>query len=255
MENIFIQNRKGLRMALRISIEPENKKLVFLMHGLGARKEYPHMLVLEEEFLKKGYNVINIDTTNSNNASDVSDKGPTLTGMYEDLEDTINWAKTQNFYTHPFALAGQSLGAQTIILYASKNPQMTNLVVSCAMPWLNGKIEVKQNKRTSTILKEGFFTQTSKTTGKTLKITKSYLDDFEKYDFAPLVQNITADTHIIVGTKDTEYHIENNKKLYELLTCKKSLQILENVPHDLANTPETKTIFQNAVNKILNQYK
>ena len=55
IKNIFIRNRKGLKIAVRINISENNDKLVFLEHGLSSRKEYPHMLVLEEEFAKFGF--------------------------------------------------------------------------------------------------------------------------------------------------------------------------------------------------------
>lgn len=255
MENIFIKNRKGLKMALRISSIPENKKLVFLIHGVSSRKEYPHMLVMEEMFLKNGYNVVNMDATNSLNTSDSDEKGITFTGHYEDLVDVIDWAKTQDFYVEPFALAGQSLGAEAVVFYATQYPTKTNFVISCALPWLDGKLEIKQNKRTPSIMEKGFYDQVSKSTGKVLRIYKNYLDDFKNYNLIPLVKNISADTHIICGLQDSQYHIENNEKLYDLLTCKKSLQLLPDVPHDLANTPETKEVFTKALEKIFNQYK
>ena len=74
-DNIFIENRKGLKMALRVTTDENNDKLAFLQHGLGARKEYPHMLVLEQEFAKHGFNVVNIDATDSLNESESSRGG------------------------------------------------------------------------------------------------------------------------------------------------------------------------------------
>ncbi len=249
-DNIFIENRKGLKMALRVTTDESNDKLVFLQHGLGARKEYPHMLVLEQEFAKHGYNVVNIDATDSLNESESSRGGVTFSGFWQDLEDVILWAKTQKFYVEPFALAGQSLGAEAVVYYASQNPSKVNLLVPCAFPWLDGKAEIQNNKRTKDILEKGYFDQVSRSTGRVLRINKNYLDDVEKYDLSEQVKNITADTHLIVGLKDSDYHIENNKKLFELLQCKKSLQLLEDVPHDLANTPENKEEFENALENI-----
>ncbi len=255
VKEIFIENRKGLKMAVRLNLDNNRNKLVFLEHGLGARKEYPHMLVLEEFFAKNGYNVVNLDATNSLNASDSSAEGITFTGHYQDLEDVIAWAKTQSFYTEPFALAGQSLGAEAIILYASQYPEKVSIVVSAAFPWLDGKIEVKVNKRTESILRQGFYDQISKSTGRVLRIYKNYLDDVSKYNLTDIVKNITAQTYLIVGMKDSEYHIDNNKKLFELLNCPKHLDMLPDVPHDLANTPETKATFEKALTKIFNQQK
>ena len=166
------------------------------------------------------------------------------------MEDAISWAKTQPFYVEPFALAGQSLGAEAVVYFASKNPESVNLLVPCAFPWLDGKIEIKNNKRTKDILEKGYFDQVSRSTGRVLRINKNYLDDVEAYDLTEDVKNIKAETHLVVGLKDSEYHIENNKRLFNLLTCKKSLQMLEGVPHDLANTPEDKSKFVQALEKI-----
>ncbi len=105
-------------MAVRLNVDKKRNKLAFLEHGLGARKEYPHMLVLEEFFAKNGYNVVNLDATNSLNASESSAEGITFTSHYQDLEDVIEWAKSQPFYKQPFALAGQSLGAASCIKHA-----------------------------------------------------------------------------------------------------------------------------------------
>ena len=181
-ENIFVENRKGLKMALRVTTDEKNDKLVFLEHGLGARKEYPHMLVLEEVFAKHGYNVVNIDTTDSLNQSESSKEGVTFSGFCQDLEDAILWAKTQKFYVEPFALSGQSLGAEAVVYYASKNSDKVNLLVPCAFPWLDGKVEIQNNKRTKDILEKGYFDQVSRSTGRVLRITKNYLDDVEKYN-------------------------------------------------------------------------
>ena len=255
MKEFFIENRKGLKMALRVTINEKNDKLVFLLHGIGARKEYPHMLVLEEEFAKHGFNVVNIDATDSLNASESSRGGVTFSGFYQDLEDAILWAKRQNFYVEPFALAGQSLGAEAIVLYASQNIEKVELVVPCAFPWLDGKIEVQNNKRTKDILEKGFYDQVSRSTGRILRIRKNYLDDLEKYYLTDHVKNIKAETHLIVGLKDSEYHIENNQKLYELLHCKKSLQLLPDVPHDLANTDDNKKIFIEALENVFDKFE
>ncbi len=119
MEKIVeIKNRYGLKLSIKLNIDKDRENLVFLEHGLGARKEYPHMKVLEDVFSQHGYNVVNIDASNSLNASESSPEGVTFTSHYQDLEDVIEWAKSQKFYKQPFALAGQSLGAASCIYYA-----------------------------------------------------------------------------------------------------------------------------------------
>jgi len=250
MEKVFIKNRNGLKLALRVTLPKNASKLVFLEHGLGARKEYPHMLVMEEVFAENGYNVVNMDAANSLNESESSPEGITFSGHYQDLEDVIAWAKTQSFYTEPFALAGQSLGAAAIILFAGTYPEKVNLLVSASFPWVKGKEKANDDEMLRAIAKNGFYDKVSKTTGRTLRMYKSFLDDVAKTDFTDAAKNITADTFLIVGTLDSENHIENNKKLYKLLQCKKTLMLLPDVPHDLANTPETKETFTKAMQQV-----
>ena len=253
VKNVFIKNRKGLKMAVRLNISDNREKLVFLEHGLGARKEYPHMLVMEEAFAAHGYNVVNLDATNSNNESEKSKESITFSGQLHDLEDVIEWAKSQKFYTEPFALAGQSLGAEACVLYAGKSAERVRLLVSASFPWIDGEIEVKVNKRAEAILKNGYYDQVSKSTGRVLRFYKNYLDDLKQYNLTDEIRQIRANTYVIDGLLDTEYHIENSKKLYEMLNCKKELFLLPGVPHDLANTPETKEIFTKTMQDILSK--
>ncbi len=246
----IIKNRDGLKISIRLNVEKSRNKLAFLEHGLGARKDYPHMLVLEDFFATNGYNVVNFDACNSNNASDKSEEGITFTGHFHDLEDVISWAKTQYFYKEPFALAGQSLGAQAVVLYAGTYPKKVDLLLPIAFCWIDGFNESKNNSRRRTIEETGCYEQVSKSTGKSFLIKQNYLDDLEKYDLSSYISEIKARTFIFIGMLDKESHLENSEKLYYLLNCEKELCFLPNVPHDLANTAETKKIFEKALNNI-----
>lgn len=250
IKKVFVKNRKGLNMAVRVNIDENNTKLVFLQHGLSSRKEYPHMLVLEECFSKFGYNVVNFDATNSINESESSSEGITVSGHCEDLEDVIAWAKTQDFYVEPFALAGQSLGAISVVRFAGKFANMVNFLVPISFPYYDKK-DMEESSFAQKILKQGYFDKVSKSTGKILHMTMEFVKDMENLDLKPQIKNITADTYVIIGSKDTEKHKRNSKALYKMLTCKKEFYLLEGIPHDLANTPEDKKVFTTILIDIL----
>lgn len=252
VDKIFITNRKGLKMAIRLNINNKNKKLVFLEHGLSARKEYPHMQVLEEVFSKFGYNVINIDATNSLNESESSDDGITTTGHYEDLVDVIEWAKTQSFYREPFALAGQSLGAVSVVRYAGEYSDRVNLLIPCSIPYYN-YVEEELNYFAKEVVKNGYCDKVSKSTGRVLRIKPAYVEDIKTIDLTSHIQSITANTYVIVGSKDIEVHIKNCKRLYQKMNCKKEFYLLDGIPHDLANTPHDKELFTQTINEILSK--
>ena len=68
------------------------------------------------------------------------------------------------------------------------------------------------------------------------------------------IENIIADTYVIVGSNDTEKHLKNSKLLYQMLNCKKEFYLLQDIPHDLANTPHDKELFAKTLRNILNKY-
>lgn len=252
IKTIFITNRKGLKMAVRLNVNDENKKLVFLEHGLSSRKEYPHMQVLEDVFSEFRYNVINIDATNSLNESESSEEGITTTGHFEDLVDVINWSKTQPFYKEPFALAGQSLGAISVVNYAGQYPNKVNLLIPCAFPYYN-YIEEELNDFAKEIIRKGYCDKVSKSTGKVLRIKSAYVEEMKNLDLTKQIENITAETYVLVGSKDNEKHLKNSKLLYQMLNCKKEFHLLEDIPHDLANTPHDKKLFTKTLREILSK--
>ena len=253
IKTIFIRNRKGLKMSIRLNVNDKNTKLVFLEHGLSSRKEYPHMQVLEEVFSEYGYNVINMDATNSINESESSDEGITTTGHYEDLVDVIEWAKTQAFYKEPFALAGQSLGAISVVRYAGQYSDKVNLLIPCAFPYYN-YVEEELNDFAKEVVKNGYCDKISKSTGKVLRLKTAYVEDIKKLDISSQIKMIKANTYVIVGSKDNEKHLKNSKLLYQMLNCKKEFYLLEDIPHDLANTPHDKELFTKTLREILTKY-
>ena len=253
IKTIFIRNRKGLKMSIRLNVNDKNTKLVFLEHGLSSRKEYPHMQVLEEVFSEYGYNVINMDATNSINESESSDEGITTTGHYEDLVDVIEWAKTQAFYKEPFALAGQSLGAISVVRYAGQYSDKVNLLIPCAFPYYN-YVEEELNDFAKEVIKNGYCDKISKSTGKVLRLKTAYVEDIKKLDISSQIKMIKANTYVIVGSKDNEKHLKNSRYLYQMLNCKKEFYLLEDIPHDLANTTHDKELFTKTLKNILTKY-
>ncbi len=250
-EKVFITNRNGLKMAIKLNVSSDRTKLVFLEHGLSARKEYPHMKVMEDIFAQFGYNVVNIDATNSLNESEISGVGITFTSHYQDLQDAINWAKTQSFYVEPFAIAGQSLGAASGINFAGNYPDKVNLLLAAASPFIKGQDLMEKDEMMKHVEQYGYFDKVSKSVGRTLRINKIFNDDIKQYDLAKAIKNIKADTYIIQGDLDVAHIKEVSSQIYNMLDTKKHFILLENTPHDLANTEQTKSLFTNTMIDIL----
>lgn len=192
-KKIFIKNRKGLKVAIDLTLNSGRGRLVFLEHGLSSRKEYPHMKVMEETFAENGYNVINFDATNSLNESESSSEGLTFSSHYEDLVDVIEWAKTQEFYSEPFALAGQSLGGASCLNYACEHPEKIDLLIVACCPFIDGKKLVENDEMMKKI------EEISRSVNRTLRINKIFNDDVKTYDMTDKIKNVKAKTFVIQG--------------------------------------------------------
>ena len=115
MSKIFIRNRSSRNISVFLEKAEEQRGLVFIMHGLGGFKEQPHIRTYAQVFKQNNFSVITFDTINSVGESGGEMAEATLTNYYEDLEDVIAWAKTQDFFQEPFVLAGHSLGSFCIL--------------------------------------------------------------------------------------------------------------------------------------------
>ena len=73
----------------------------------------------------------------------------------------------------------------------------------------------------------------------------------KKLDITSQIQQIQADTYVIIGSKDNVKHLKNSKYLYKTLNCKKDFYLLEDIPHDLANTTRDKELFTKTIRDIL----
>ncbi len=98
MKKLFIQNHKEQKLAVIVDQMPNQKGLVFVMHGLGGFKEQPHIEMFADVWKKHSYTVIRFDTTNTFGESDGNYEDATVTNYYEDLEDVLSWAKDQSWY-------------------------------------------------------------------------------------------------------------------------------------------------------------
>jgi pimeloyl-ACP methyl ester carboxylesterase len=208
------------------------------------------MLILEDEFAKRGYLVANLDATDSFNESETSPEGITFTGHYNDLYDTIKWARKQEWFQKPFALAGQSLGAMSVLLYAEEHPAEVNLLLPISFAYLDYKSMKEQDierfgpSHWEEWKQRGY---RDKASGNPLRVPFRYAEDFEQYDFAKKADKVTARTVLIIGDLESPIRLDNNKKLFDLLQCEKELIILPGVTHYVAESASSAEKFRTAL--------
>jgi pimeloyl-ACP methyl ester carboxylesterase len=256
MQKLEIKNRKNQKIVVLLEITNNSKPLAFVMHGLGGKKEQPHIETFAQSFLESGYNVVRFDTTNTFGESEGDYENATTTNYYEDLEDVINWAKNQEWYQEPFVLAGHSLGGISIALYAEKYPEKVKALAPISTV-VSGKLSIKAQPK-ETIEKwdrTGWRTIKSTTTPGFIKKLKwhPFKEDKLKYDLLENADKLTMPVLLIVGDKDNGTPPEHQKMLFEKLRGPKEMHIIKGAPHTFEeekHLSEIKTIFKNWINKL-----
>ena len=111
-----------------------------------------------------------------------------------------------------------------MVRYAGQHSQKVNLLIPCAFPY-HKYVEQELNTFAKEIIKNGYFDKVSKSTGRILHMTSAYVEDLKNIDLTSQIRNVTAETYVLVGSKDNEKHLRNSKRLYQMLNCKKEFHL------------------------------
>lgn len=254
----MIKNKSGHNISLLLNIAKPQKGLAFIEHGLGGFKEQPHIQVMASAFKDAGYTVVNFDALNSLGESDGKYEDSTVTTHLQSLVDVIDWAKTQGWYQEPFCLAGHSLGAMAVALYAEENPDKVKALAPISVV-VSGELsyqahekykldEINEWKKTGWLIKES-----ASRPGLVKKLPWSHMENRLKYDLLPKVDRLKIPVLLVVGSEDISTPPEQQRIFLDALPGSKQLNIIEKAPHtfrDPNHLEELKKILDSWIKKL-----
>lgn len=253
MAKEYITSRKGQKIIVLVEERDNPKELVFVMHGLSGNKEESHIQVMADAFNEKNYTVVRFDTTNTFGESEGNFEDATITNYYEDLEDVIEWSKTQKWYQEPFVMAGHSLGGICIILYAEKYPEKVRALAPISMV-VSGKLSFEtKGEGNLDEWKEKGIREWRGHSGRRKRLKWSHMEDRLKYDVLKEIDKIKVPVLLIVGENDISTPLEHQQILYDNLNCKKELHIIRGSEHTFREEKElreVKDFFSNWINSL-----
>jgi pimeloyl-ACP methyl ester carboxylesterase len=256
MEKIFIRNRKDQKIAVLIEKNESQKGLAFIMHGLGGFKESGQIAAIAETFKKNGYIAVRFDTANTYGESEGDPEDATVTNYYEDLEDVIRWASSQDWYIEPFVLAGHSLGGICTSFFAENYPPKIKALAPISTV-VSGKLSVatKHHKEIDEEWKRKGFREWESSTrpGVTKRLKWLHIEDRLKYDLLEKVNNLIMPTLLIVGEFDATTPLEHQQILFKALPGPKELHIIKGAKHtfmDQEHLEELKRIFEEWIKRL-----
>ncbi len=255
MEKSSIKNRKGQNIVVLLEKSDNQKGLAFVMHGLSGNKEQPHIATFAQAFKEKGYTVVRFDTTNTFGESDGKYEDATVTSYFQDLEDVISWAKTQDWYQEPFYLAGHSLGGISVILYAQNHPHEAKGLAPISS-LVSGKLSLTLHKNKDTAgewKRTGWKEEMSSSVpGRLKRLPWTHMEDRLKYDVLLEADKLTMPVLLIVGENDDRTPPEHQQMLYDKLPGAKEIHIIKDAPHTFVEQiqlEEIREIFRKWIDK------
>ena len=208
-ENIYIKI-DGLQNA-------SHHKLAFIQHGLASNMQHPAVQMAKQAFLDHNYVVITFDSRYSLGNSGNNVEKVSLSSFEEDLQTVIDWAKTQPFFSKPFALAGHSLGGASVIQYSAHHPDDIAVLIPIT-PVISGNLWEKSCFANLSDFchqwqQNGTYEYTDENNHKTALISYDIITkskSFNAYQLAPI---ITAQTLLIAAENDIIINPADVKRL------------------------------------------
>jgi pimeloyl-ACP methyl ester carboxylesterase len=234
MEKVRIKNRKNQTIVVGLDVLPNAKGLSFVAHGLTVFKEQPQLETIKDALNENGYSVVRWDTTNAIGESDGKMEDATTTNYLEDLEDVIDWSKTQTWYREPFILTGHSLGGMISVLYAQKNPAKVKALapISSAISFAF-YLEKAGSEKLASWKQDGIKREPSLSRPGLIKSLKwNFVEDFKKYDLMKKSDTLRMPILVIVGEKDSGTPPAHQKLFFDSLKMtQKEMHVVEGCPH------------------------
>jgi len=248
MEKLFIKNRHDKKIAVIVEEPAKPIGLAFVMHGFGGIKSAPHIEIFAKALFDNNYTVVRFDVTHTYGESEGNYEDATTTNYYEDLEDVINWSKSQEWYQEPFILCGHSTGGTCTALYAEKYSEKIKALAPISV-MVSGKLylrdcnqeEIAEAERTGWQIHES-----ASQPGLIKKLKwRSYVEDLLKYDLLPEINKLIIPVLLIVGELDNVCPLAHQEILFKALSSeKKELHIIKNAPHTFKEPEHLEEIYR-----------
>jgi pimeloyl-ACP methyl ester carboxylesterase len=237
-ERFEIKNRHGLKLVIQVDTPDSPKNLVFIEPGQGGTINQVHITAFAEAFLENGFRTVRFDPTNSVGESGGSITDVTYDNYYEDLQDVINWARTQDWFQQPFALCGHSMGAQATAWYAEHHPEEVLLLAPMA-PVVNYELYMQtlDPEYKKQWQEQGYVDQTSRSkSGLVKRIGWGVNESLKKYDIVPNANKLTMPVLNIVGDKDQPCPIKHQDIFMQNISSQnKKLVVIPGAEHSYRN--------------------
>lgn len=233
MEEHKITNRHGLKIHIQVDTPTDPCKLVFIAHGQKGSLKQKHIQAFTDAFIENGFRVVRFDATHALGESEGDVQAVTYDTYISDLEDVIDWARTQDWFTVPFVLCGHSMGAQSTAWYAEQHRDEISLLAPMA-PTINYKLwsSTRTEEDLRSWQKLGYEEGISRSTGKSVRVGWQVAESLKKFDILTGANRLTMPVLNIVGEFDQPCPVTNQEIFMDAVaSANKTLVIISGLEH------------------------
>jgi fermentation-respiration switch protein FrsA (DUF1100 family) len=213
-ENIVITTADNLKLyGIYIKGDEKYNRTIIIVHGITA--SHSVSIKYAEMFIKKGWNVLIYDHRRHGD----SEGDYTSYGYYEkfDLDLWVNWVKEREPEAKLIGLHGESMGAATVLQYASINKYVDFIIADCGYSDLYKLLKIRMREDYHFLLTPLIQLTSLRVLRKAkFKIKKvKPIEDIKYSDIPTLFIHGTEDKYVPTFMGEAMYRAKkNNKKLY-----------------------------------------
>ncbi len=233
MDSVSIPNSRGRKIAAVIHYSQGNKRLAILCPGYLDTKDYAHLVDLANKFAERGYTTVRFDPSGT-----WESEGPIseyLTSQYlDDIKSVLEYMLAKDSYTQVL-LGGHSRGGQVSLLYAARDPRITEVVG--IMP-SHGPVEgSRRTEWEATGVKESDRDIPGSEERRQFAVPFQHVLDRDQFDALGDMPNIHVPVYLFAGELDDLVPPEEVQELFDAANEPKKYLVLKGIDHDYRLNP------------------
>jgi dienelactone hydrolase len=245
-KNVFFNNHEGKKIAGVLDLPDGDGHFpaVVIVHGFKGFKEQAHLAAIANALANAGIVALRFDVSNGLGESDGDPFDFKFSEFLDDTTSALDFLQTLSYVDKShIGMTGHSLGGQVTLILAAKDGRVKAIVPMCSV-FIPGTTSSLVDPDGSW-KKNGHKEFTSKTLGRTFKMSYKFHEDWSKYD-APemkrIVTHIKVPTRVIQSGNDESVPLDTSHQLRESLNCEKELCVIKGAPHTFTETTQIEEV-------------
>ncbi|MCK4525093.1 MAG: alpha/beta fold hydrolase [Candidatus Andersenbacteria bacterium] len=230
-KNIFIKNKKGLKLAAIIEKPTGNSICPFILflHGFKGYKEEETYARLASVLSDNNIGSIRFDASGFGESEGNLENDYRFSNYVADVESVYKYLLNLPYVDKDqIGVFGHSMGGMQAIVFSANYPELKAVCIISAPNEMKAVAEL--GDKLEQWKKEGYLNLKSSKYGK-FKIPYSFFEDTKKWRMTDFIKKVNCPLLFILGLADTTVPPEQTRQIFSLAKQPKKLLEIENMGH------------------------